>query len=53
MTNAERRALVSAATLREVDNRDPCEVARWREAEAAALREVLFLHSQADAGKDA
>lgn len=48
MTNAERRAWISVATVREVDNRDPVEMARWQEAEGAALREALLLRSQVD-----
>lgn len=42
MTENERKAFVKAATIREVDNRDPIRVAVWREAEAAALRQALL-----------
>ena len=41
VTMNERRAFLEAATLRETDHRDMVEVARWREAEAEALRQVL------------
>jgi len=36
-----RQETVAAVTLRDVDNRDPHAVAKWREAEAEALRKVL------------